>query len=302
MTVHSPGDEAVVNGGLYVLKIFLYSLGVLGVLAVLLAVLSMAAGAAFDRRVRDEVEELFRDAAGEHRVITQADLEGLPGVVQKWLERSGVLGKERAWAVRLKQTGGIRTAEGQPWMPFEAQQYYTVESPGFVWSVRAKAAPLVGIVGRDRYYQGKGHMLIKVLALKTVADSRGKEIDQGSMLRFLSEIMWFPTAALSEYIQWEPIDATSAKATMTYQGMTASGVFSFTEDGDVTSFVARRYYLAPDGTHSLETWSGVVSGHKEFDGVRIPSKADVRWNLEAGDFSYFNGEITRLEYNVPAHY
>ncbi|TDA65871.1 MAG: hypothetical protein D9V47_12290 [Clostridia bacterium] len=286
------------------LKVLLCSLGVLGALVVLLAIVSWAAGIAWDQRIKGEVNELFAGVPGKANdsVITESDLEGLPEIVQKWLKNSNVLGKERVRSVRLKQRGVIRAKEGQPWMPFEAVQYYTVDKPGFIWSVRAKAAPLINLVGRDRYYDGSAHMLIKLLSLMTVVDGRGDEINQGSLLRFLSEIMWFPTAALSEYIKWEPVDKDSAKATMSYKGATASGVFTFSEQGDAIHFVAKRYYSAADGGYSLETWSGAASDHRGFGGIRIPAKAEVMWNLETGDFSYWKGEVTEIEYNAPALY
>ena len=40
---------------------------------------------------------------------------------------------------------------------------------------------------RDMYLEGKGHMLVKVASLFTVVDATGAEMDQGSMMRYLSE-------------------------------------------------------------------------------------------------------------------
>ncbi|MDA8226162.1 MAG: hypothetical protein M0T74_00380, partial [Desulfitobacterium hafniense] len=53
--------------------------------------------------------------------------------------------------------------------------------------------------------------------------------------------VWFPTAALSSYIKWEEIDSNSAMATLSYKGVSASGVFSFNEKGEIINFVAERY-------------------------------------------------------------
>ncbi len=33
-----------------------------------------------------------------------------------------------------------------------------------------------------------------------------KEIHQGTLLRYLAETMWFPTAALNDYLTWEEMD------------------------------------------------------------------------------------------------
>jgi len=133
--------------------------------------------------------------------------------------------------------------------------------------------------------------------LKTVADARGKEMDQGSMVRFLAETVWIPTAALSNYITWEGIDANSAKATMSYGGVTASGVFNFNDRGEVIDFVAPRYGDF-DGQYSMETWKILLENYKEFDGVRVPAKGEVIWKLKTGDFKWYQFEVLDIEYNI----
>ncbi|GGM42539.1 hypothetical protein GCM10011351_30640 [Paraliobacillus quinghaiensis] len=144
-------------------------------------------------------------------------------------------------------------------------------------------------------------MLIKLLALFPVADSKGKEIDQGTLLRYLAETMWFPSAALNEYITWETLDTNRSKATMSYGGIVASGVFTFNDIGEVTQFEAERYGEF-DGETRLETWSIPVRDYKEFEGIKIPTKGDVTWKLDLGDFNWFNFEVTEIEYNKPFVY
>lgn len=108
-------------------------------------------------------------------------------------------------------------------MSAEAEQYFTTDQPGFVWTAVVKMAPL-HFTGRDKYAEGHGSMLIRLFSIFPVAAASGKEMDQGALLRYLAEMQWFPSAALNRYIQWEEIDSFSAKATMSDQGVTASGV------------------------------------------------------------------------------
>ncbi len=146
---------------------------------------SSLANLQFNKSV-DEVSKFFSGVENKGHTIQRADLEGLPPVVQKWMEQSQVAGKERIVAVRLKQKASMRTKVEGPWMPADVQQYFRVDDPGFIWKVRVNMAPLLYFAGRDKYEEGRGHMLIKVLSLFKVADARGKEIDQGSMLRYLA--------------------------------------------------------------------------------------------------------------------
>jgi hypothetical protein len=282
-------------------KVVLVLLGILLIIAFLVFVISSIANILFDQKVKREVSELFSDVESTGGIIQKADLEGLPLPVQKWLEYSQVIGKERIKTVRSKQKAVMKMKKEQRWMPTEVENYYSIDKPGFIWKARIKAAPLLYIVGRDKYYEGKGNMLIKVLSFLTVADARGKEIDQGTLIRYLAETVWFPTAALNDYITWKEIDANSAEATMSYGGVTASGVFMFNERGEVTNFVAERH-MESGGQFALETWSVPMKDYQEFDGIKIPTKGEVIWKLKTGDFSWYHFEVVAIEYNKPVVY
>jgi len=215
--------------------------------------------------------------------------------VQKWLEKAGVEGRERVNAVYLKQKGLMQLEPGQAWLPVEAEQHCTVDQPGFVWKARVKMPPLLYFAGMDQYYQGHGKMQIKLLSLIPVVDAQGGEIDQGTLLRYLGEMIWFPTAALNDYLRWEAVNDTSAKVTMSYGGITESAVYNFTEQGDVAGFSTLRYREVK-GKYSLEKWGAEISGYREFNGIRIANQGEVIWYLPSGDFPWYKFEIIQVDY------
>jgi hypothetical protein len=268
----------------------------------LVAVVVGFASWSFQIRIRNEVRAMIEaQRSAETQVVTKEMLAGLPLPVQKWLEAANVVGKPKIQIVRLKQNGMMRSKQDGSWMSCAAEQYFTIEKPAFIWRARMQYAPFLHIAARDKYEDGKGRMLITLLSLFTIADSKGTEIDKGSMVRYLAETVWFPTAALSDYIKWEAIDSTSARATMTNGGISASGVFQFNERGDVSHFEAQRYGEF-DGKYSMETWSIAMMDYRSFHGVRIPASSEVTWKLKSGNFTWFKVEITDLEFNNPAQY
>lgn len=52
----------------------------------------------------------------------------------------------------------------------------------------------------------------------------------------------------------------------------------------------------------MNDWYALVYGYKEFNGIRLPAKGEVFWKLPDGDFSYYQFEITEIEYNKPVIY
>jgi hypothetical protein len=252
--------------------------------------------------VAREIQDLFARATdGPPTVVTEADLAGLPAPVQRWLGSAGIMGTERPHTVRLKQQGRFRQKPGQPWMPIAVEQYYTTDPPGFVWVGTITMAPGVFILGRDKYVAGRGEMDIRVLGLLRVVQAHGPEFDQGGLVRYLNELMWFPAAALSPHITWEGLDATSARATMSYAGVSASATFSFTDAGDPTTMVAEKYFPVAGG-FELTPWTTPISAYGAFHGVRIPAEGEAVWKLPSGDFPYAHVRITDMEYNHAALY
>ncbi len=268
---------------------------------ILLGVALAWGGWSFNRMVEKE-KQAFLPRPNEQiqTILTREMLAGLPPIVQSWLERSNSIGKPFAQTVHLQQQGEMRTSPDGKWMTFEAQQIIQVPEPGFIWTVCVQAAPFVELTGRDKYEAGKGYMLIKALSLITVADASGPKTDQGALLRYLGELIWHPGAALSEYIQWEALDdSLSAKATMHYGDVVASGMFRFTPEGDPLGFEALRYYDRKSGA-TLEKWLVETDpdSFREFDDIRIPTRSTVSWQLESGVFSWLKLDIVALKHHV----
>lgn len=97
-----------------------------------------------------EIDKVFTQHQEQKQVIvTEEMLQKLPDPVKRYLVYSGVVGKPIVQTVRLKQVGKIRKDTKQPWMNFEAKQYYSVSPPGFVWIAYMKVFGLPLVRVRD---------------------------------------------------------------------------------------------------------------------------------------------------------
>ncbi|MBM4176164.1 MAG: hypothetical protein FJ213_08325 [Ignavibacteria bacterium] len=252
----------------------------------------------FYKSTNDELMKFYPPASSQTKFISDGSISHLPAIVQKWLVQSNVVGKPIIQKVKLNQKGSLRTSPDGKWMDFFADQYFTTAKPGFIWIADVKAFPLIHLFGKDKYESGKGEMLIKLFGLIPVVNSKGDEISQGALLRYLAEIIWIPSNAVMDYIQWEEIDSLSAKATMNYGNISASGIFRYSQNGDFLSFTAKRFYERKEGA-TLEDWyiETDTSSYKTFHGIRFASKSKVTWKLNSGDFNWLNLEITEIDYD-----
>ena len=252
---------------------------------------------AFSRLVHSDVQALVGRASRDRtNAVTEDMLGGLPEPVQRYLRYTGTVGKPLVGTVYLRQQGRVRLA-GQRWIPLQAQEWFTVRPPGFVWDATMRVAGLPVGRARDMYRGGQGRMLVKLASLVTVADVSGEEMDQGSMMRYLSELMWFPSAFLEDNISFQAIDATSAHVTLTDHGKTATATLFFDAAGRLTNVVARRYAIAGK-SRDLQTWSVPVAGYGELEGLRLPVRVKAVWKLAEGDREDIDVALTDLHYDA----
>ncbi|MGD9899445.1 MAG: DUF6544 family protein [Calditrichaceae bacterium] len=273
--------------------------GTVANIIVLAAALPALGNIQFNNMIEKEQKELLGSVAMDAgTIVDSTGINHLPVIIQKWFKFSGVINKPKAVFVRLKQQGEMKTKPDGKWMSFKADEYFDARKPSFIWVTRVWMMPLIYLNGRDKFKEGEGEMLIRLLSLVNVVnEGHNEKMNTGAMLRYLGEVCWFPSAAINDYMNWEEIDSLSAKAIMTYKNRSVSGVFTFKDNGEMVSFQADRYF-GGGADAKLEKWLVEMVEYKEFDGYRIPNKCKVIWKLNEGDFTWLDLEIVDLDINT----
>ena len=182
-------------------------------------------------------------------------------------------------------------ASGTPWIPLKAEQWYSVRPPGFVWYATLHVGRVPIVRARDMYRTGKGRMLIKAASVVTVADAKGKRFDQGEMVRYLSEMMWFPQPSWrTTFPSRRSTPTRLVSSSPMVAGPPPERLF-FDAEGRLTEFVARRYTGS-----NLETWSVPITAYGQFEGLKLPVRCKAVWKLAKGDQEYIEVTITALDY------
>ncbi len=266
---------------------------------VLVVSLLGCANYSFRYKVNQERESLLTNVKFlDQRIVNKEHILTLPSIVQKWLIHSGIIGRETISSAYLIQELQLKLKPRQTsWNKGRAQQYISVEPPAFNWTTNIELNGLLNVVGRDKYKEGKGEMFIKLLSLIPIADVKNNEkIDEATLQRYLAEIVWIPSAALSSYIKWKKIDENSARATMEYKGIRGSGVFHFDDNGQFTKFVALRYKDVKD--NEPIKWTVRATKTEDIRGVKIPTECEASWNLDGTEWKWLKLRITQIEYNL----
>lgn len=220
----------------------------------------------------------------------------MPEIVLRWLAATGETNRTPIRHVRLQQDFKMKLSpEQENWYEGTAKQEAWTAEPAFVWALDLSMAGFLPIAGRDKYANGKGEMLIKILALAPVVNEKNNpKIDEGALQRYLAEMLWYPSLAKSEYLTWTSTDKHSATAEMNHSGTSGSCTFYFDDTGLVNRVTAMRYRGGDDDAQRSE-WVIDVLENKTFDGLTIPSKCNVTWKTDTGDWTWARLEITGYE-------
>lgn len=229
-------------------------------------------------------------------IITKDSIADLPTPVKRWLNYSGVVGSKEITSVCLKQKGVMKLNPHQKnWIRAKAKQYFTIEEPSFIWDVKTSMMG-IPVIGRDSFKNGRGAMTIKLVGLFPVVKvANSPKMNEATLQRYLGEIIWFPSAALRDYITWESIDDNTARATFTYGDSIGSAIFYFDGRGQLTKFTALRYRDEADLDPT--EWVARVKGYENINDLNIPTQLEISWVLNGTPFTWYKFEIYDVCYN-----
>lgn len=272
--------------------------GTIGNVLLLVLIAASVSSCQMQKMVNEERQLILSRCSNSGHVITSSDIEALPPVVQKWMKNAGVEGKAMPRSVKIQQKCLMRLKpEQEEWYQAFSEQIITNREPAFIWTVDMSMSPLLKVKGRDKFIDGKGNMLIRLNNLIKIVDEEGPKIDEGTLQRYLGEVVWYPSVALSPYITWEQLDDQSARATMSYNGVEGSGILHFSKNGEPERFTAMRFKGNEPGAVRRK-WINSVRNFREFDGIKVPTEVESTWVLEEGPWTWLRMTIEDIQYNV----
>ncbi len=252
------------------------------------------------RRIRKDIKELENSVDTSRTYIYEHEnFPELPGPVHRYFKHVLKDGQGYINIARIRQSGSLRSRENQKWMPLKAVQYFNAESPAYIWVASAKSSPFFWISAVDKYFNSRASMTIKPFSLFTITKASGEEMEVSSLIRYISEMPWFPTSLLpSEDLKWEPLDDSSATAVVNCGEVTLRVIFYFNKTGEITKVSSEGRFRFSEGEYSKETWTGYFKKYKEINDIKVPTEIEAEWNLKSGDFKYFRANLEKIEYTL----
>jgi len=240
---------------------------------------------------KKEVSQVFTNSTPKSDLkFGFKQLEGLPDPVQRYFKSVLVENQPYINSVRLTHNGQFKTDIHKNWRDIKGEQYFTTKVPSFIWQGK------IGILSaKDMYLHDKGKLVVIFSNLFKIINVQGENYNQGELLRWLAESVWFPTNLLpSEHLKWHAVDDNSAKLTFSYKGMELYYIVSFNENDHIYKLETKRIYKGD----KLRYWIGECYKYKELNGVKIPTIMKASWYLNKTEYNYALFNIKEIEYEV----
>ena len=229
-------------------------------------------------------------------IFTENDIQELPDPVRKYFEYCGYIGTPKMSYMKA-EFKNVNFMMSSKKLKIDYTQYNFVNEPIRIAFIDTT---LYGIPfqGLDSFQNGIGGMKGVIGKLITLFDQKGKAMDKASLVTYLSECLIVPSVALQDFITWETIDDTHASATISYYGISTSGIFTFNEKGEMVEFTTNdREATQTDGTSQQVPWSAILQDYKEIGGIKQPTVFKAIWHYDDGDIVYFESYKGQIKYD-----
>lgn len=233
-----------------------------------------------------------------NEVFTEKDFSHSPTAIQRYIENCGYIGTPKMSYLKMEYHN-VDFSQGRngPTLTIDYTQYNFINEPCRMAHIDSS---MFGIPfeGYDYYQNGTGGMKGVIAKAITLFDQTGADMDKACLATFLAESLFAPNILLQDYITFEEISDFEVRATITYGGQTASGIFTFNEQYEMVSFTTNdRAVAESDGSMEYVPWSALCKDYQlSENGVKYPTKFQAVWNYPDGDFVYFDGIISEVSY------
>ncbi len=242
-----------------------------------------------------KVEQKKEAATLEPARFTERDIQELPIALQRYFRYCGFLGTPKMYSMTANFHGVDFVISEKKTIQIDYTQYNLVAKPERFAYI---SSSLYGIPfeGYDAFENGIGSMKGILAKQITLFDQGGKDMDRACLVTILAECLLVPHVALQDYISWEEIDDTHAKASISYYGISAEGIFTFDPSGALVSFTSKdRVATDMKGNSRTVPWSATMRNYQEKDGILRPTLLQSFWHYPEGDCCYFNENQSPVE-------
>lgn len=244
----------------------------------------------FNKDMKKRLNKVVRN----EEVCTQEEIDKLPEALRKHCQYIGLAGSKKNNAVNVEfhntkfvfdsNKGTILDMDYDLWLFYEKpyrsafckSSMYGVPFDGIDYCTDDKIGGMKGMLGKAvEIFDVHNEQMYKAGLISLLAEGAGVN----------------PCILLYDYVTYEEIDSTHVKATIAYNGVEGTGIFTFDEHGRLLQFESdERQVEEINGVMTPIGWKAKYGDYKEKEGILIPSNIQVIKIYKDKEVVYFNSK------------
>lgn len=242
-----------------------------------------------------ELERIDRKSYIE-TILLESDIAILPEILKKYMKNCGYLNKSKIINGKILWDNVFhRSNHKGNFRELKYHQFNSVVKVSRLVYIDVKFLELI-----EKYQDGVGSWLMVLLKfIKMINIKNKREINETALVTLLSDFLIFPTLFLLPNVKFESIASNELRVEFTHNDSTVSGIFYFSENGEISKFETNNRYYSENGKDFKKVkWIGRSENYIERNGIRTPSVYTALWEIENEKYEYFKGEIREIIYNI----
>lgn len=249
----------------------------------------------FNARV---AEEFARQPLTSPSQLTESDLVHLPSPVQRFIMRSGAVGRPRVQNVRVEFLAQMWRKPGSAPMRAPSVQYNFYGRPAriFLMTTRMFGVPVRAL---HVYSQEQATFTVRLASLVNMVAHSGEGISRTETVTVLNDMCFFnPGGLVDPRLTWEPRDDASCNVTFVNGPHRVSAALSFNDRDELVDFRSDdRPASQGDGSFAAVPWSTPIEGYRDLHGRHLPTRGAAVYSYPDGDFTYGRFELASIAYD-----
>lgn len=265
--------------------------------AVLVVITTLAGWRVLDRRADQQGWRQLLAAPPATSAVYRGDMTaGLPDPARRYFAFTIAEGTPLRTAAEIEMRGeiGLGTKEAPGYRPMRARQVLAPPD-GLVWQLRSGF-----IAGSDGALPDRSWTRFWLLGLIPIVRASGEDHHRSACGRVIAEAaFWVPASLLpGDHVRWEPVDENTARARVHCGRFEQAVDITVNANGAPVRVVVQRWSNAnSDDAWREQPFGGELSGFRNFDGFRLPTRVEGGNLIGTADyFPFFKANVTAIRF------
>jgi len=221
--------------------------------------------------------------------VTSSVVQKLPAPIKQYIKNSNL--SQKSYKALALQFDGEYSPK-----PSKSMKMHTLAllrpTPDMLLGIRLDSNPIITFNAIETYHNGQANMQMLLFGIVPTGEFNDEKFARSELARLLAYSAFNPALLKSENIQYETLDVTHTKATITDEKIDASVIFISDKSGRIIEVQSSDRVRSVKKKLQKTIWKMRILSYNKFDGLNLPKDVEELWVEEGKDIVYSKYSLT----------